>query len=198
VLFGYGLNYLIDIKHAVIVDVEATPARTYDEVAATKTMIERTERRFDIKPKRLAADTAYGTSRFLGWLVVVWPIRGVPDYLASDVVPWPAADNKNRLRPLVFDLDFGARIGQIEVSRVESDPPEWPQIGHSVVGADDEAGVGLLDRPQAVIESGVTGLDNLLTSSAEFLQQRCSRPVEVRMHCFRMFDDPVRPPLVMP
>ena len=27
VLFGYGLNYLIDIKHAVIVDVEATPAR---------------------------------------------------------------------------------------------------------------------------------------------------------------------------
>ena len=69
VLFGYGLNYLIDLKHAVIVDVEATPARTYDEVAATKTMIDRTERRFDLKPKRLAADTAYGTGRFLGWLV---------------------------------------------------------------------------------------------------------------------------------
>jgi transposase len=69
VLFGYGLNYLIDIKHAVIVDVEATPARTYDEVDATKTMLERTEQRFDIKPKRLAADTAYGTGRFLGWLV---------------------------------------------------------------------------------------------------------------------------------
>src|ERR1700704_1090832 len=48
VLFGYGLNYLIDIKHAVIVDVEATPARTYDEVAATKTMIERTEERCNI------------------------------------------------------------------------------------------------------------------------------------------------------
>jgi hypothetical protein len=29
VQFGYGLNYLIDIEHAVIVDVEATPARTY-------------------------------------------------------------------------------------------------------------------------------------------------------------------------
>jgi transposase len=65
VLFGYGLNYLIDIKHAVIVDVEATPARTYDEVTATKTMIERTERRFDMKPKRLVADTAYGVDRFL-------------------------------------------------------------------------------------------------------------------------------------
>jgi transposase len=62
VQFGYGLNYLIDIENAVIVDVEATPARTYDEVAATKTMIERTEQRFDVKPDRLAADTA-------GWLV---------------------------------------------------------------------------------------------------------------------------------
>jgi transposase len=69
VQFGYGLNYLIDIGNAVIVDVEATPARTYDEVAATKTMLDRTERRFDLKPKRLAADTAYGTGKFLGWLV---------------------------------------------------------------------------------------------------------------------------------
>jgi hypothetical protein len=69
VQFGYGLNYLIDIENAVIIDVEATPARTYDEVAATKTMIERTERCFALKPKRLAADTAYGTGKFLGWLV---------------------------------------------------------------------------------------------------------------------------------
>src|SRR6202142_3266388 len=43
VQFGYGLNYLIDIENAVIVDVEATPARTYDEVRATKAMIDRTE-----------------------------------------------------------------------------------------------------------------------------------------------------------
>jgi transposase len=69
VQFGYGLNYLIDTEHAVIVDVEATPARTYDEVAATKAMIDRTEKRFALRPKRLAADTAYGTGKFLGWLV---------------------------------------------------------------------------------------------------------------------------------
>ena len=69
VQFGYGLNYLIDIENAVIIDVEATPARTYDEVAATKAMIDRTEARFALKPKRLAADTAYGTGKFLGWLV---------------------------------------------------------------------------------------------------------------------------------
>jgi hypothetical protein len=69
VQFGYGLNYLIDIKYAVIVDVEATPARTYDEVAATKTMIERTEETLGLKPNLLAADTAYGTGRFLHWLI---------------------------------------------------------------------------------------------------------------------------------
>jgi hypothetical protein len=65
----YGLNYLIDIENAVIVDVEPTPARTYDEVESTKTMLDRTERCFDLNPKGLAADTACGTGRFLGWLV---------------------------------------------------------------------------------------------------------------------------------
>ena len=69
VQFGYGLNYRLDLENAVIVDVEPTPARTYDEVKSTKAMLARTEQRFHLKPKRLAADTAYGTGRFLGWLV---------------------------------------------------------------------------------------------------------------------------------
>ncbi len=69
VQFGYGLNYLIDIENAVIVDVEATPARTYDEVAADQDHDRAHRSRFGLKPKRLAADTAYGTGKFLGWLV---------------------------------------------------------------------------------------------------------------------------------
>src|SRR5215471_12692399 len=69
VQFGYGLNYLIDFEYAVIVDVEATPARTYDEVAATKTMIKRTDERLELKPERLAGDTAYGTGKFLHWVI---------------------------------------------------------------------------------------------------------------------------------
>jgi transposase len=69
VQFGYGLNYMIDTGHAVIVDIEATPARTYDEVAATRTMIDRTEKTFSLKPKRLTADTAYGTGKVLAWLL---------------------------------------------------------------------------------------------------------------------------------
>jgi hypothetical protein len=68
VQFGYGLNYLIDTANAVIVDVAATPARTYDEVAVTRTMLERTQARLALKPNRLAADTAYGTGKFLGFL----------------------------------------------------------------------------------------------------------------------------------
>ena len=69
VQFGYGLNYLIDIEYAVIVDVEATPARTYDEVKCTEAMIRRTERKLGLKPDRLMADTAYGTGQFLSFVV---------------------------------------------------------------------------------------------------------------------------------
>jgi transposase len=78
VQFGYGLNYLIDVEHAIIVDVEATPARTYDEVAATRTMIERTQRRFELSPKRLAADTAYGTGKFLAFVTDAGIIPHIP------------------------------------------------------------------------------------------------------------------------
>ena len=69
VMFGYSLNYLIDTKDAVIVDVEATPTRISKEVDATETMLERTEERFGLKPGRIAGDVAYGTGEMLGWLV---------------------------------------------------------------------------------------------------------------------------------
>src|SRR2546430_1661516 len=91
VQFGYGLNYMIDTAHAVIVDVEATPARTYDEVAATRIMIDRTEKAFGLKPKRLTADTAYGTGKLLAWLlgkditphIPVWERYSPPDGMFS-------------------------------------------------------------------------------------------------------------------
>ena len=61
IAFAYGTNYLIDTKAAIIVDVEPSPARWTAEVAATRTMIERAKSRFDLQPKKLAADTAYGS-----------------------------------------------------------------------------------------------------------------------------------------
>ena len=96
VQFGYGLNYLIDLgPHAVIVDVEGTPARTYDEVAATKTMINRTEETFGLKLKRLAADTAYGTGKLLAWL------------LEKDITPHiPVWERYERTDGMFSRLDF--------------------------------------------------------------------------------------------
>jgi transposase len=67
--FAYADNYLIDVKNGIIMDVEASRAIRQAEVGAAKTMIERTERRFDIKPAYLAADTAYGSAETLNWLV---------------------------------------------------------------------------------------------------------------------------------
>jgi transposase len=67
--FAYSDNYLIDVKSGIIMDVEASRAIRQAEVGAAKTMIKRTEERFDIKPKRLAGDTAYGSGANLNWLV---------------------------------------------------------------------------------------------------------------------------------
>ena len=67
--FAYATNYLIDLDHAVIVDVEATTAVRQAEVGAVRTMIERVRERHDLQPGRLAADTAYGSAEMLDWLV---------------------------------------------------------------------------------------------------------------------------------
>ncbi len=67
--FAYSDNVLADVKAGIILDVEATPAYRPAEVASTKTMIDRVEARFAMKPEHLDADTAYGSAAFLGWLV---------------------------------------------------------------------------------------------------------------------------------
>jgi transposase len=67
--FAYSDNYLVDVKSGIIMDVEASRSIRQAEVGAAKIMIERTEQRFDIKPTRLAADTAYGSGATLNWLV---------------------------------------------------------------------------------------------------------------------------------
>ncbi len=67
--FAYADNYLIDVRHGVIMDVEASRAVRQAEVGAARTMLERTEQRFGLKPQRLAADSAYGSAPMLNWLV---------------------------------------------------------------------------------------------------------------------------------
>jgi hypothetical protein len=67
--YAYSDNYLIDLKHAVIMDVEATTAIRQAEVGAAKTMLDRTVEQFDVAPSRLVADGGYGSAEMVGWLV---------------------------------------------------------------------------------------------------------------------------------
>lgn len=67
--YAYSTNYLIDLQAGVIVDVEATPAHRTQEVESTRTMVDRVQERFGLKPKRLVGDTAYGVAPMLGWVV---------------------------------------------------------------------------------------------------------------------------------
>ena len=68
-VYAYADNYLIDLKHAVIMDVEATTAVRQAEVTAAKTMLDRTAEQHGVTPERLAADTGYGSAEMLAWLV---------------------------------------------------------------------------------------------------------------------------------
>src|ERR1700729_3777556 len=67
--FAYAANYLIDNGHGGIVDVEATRAIRQAEVGAARTMLERMETRFGMKPLTLTPDSAYGSADSLARLV---------------------------------------------------------------------------------------------------------------------------------
>jgi transposase len=68
-IYAYATNYLVDLKAGIIVDVEASAVNKAAEAKATRTMIDRVEETFDLKPKRLVGDTNYGSAAMLGWMV---------------------------------------------------------------------------------------------------------------------------------
>jgi transposase len=67
--FAWSTNYLIDVEAAVIVDVEPSTANRTAEVNSTKLMVERTQNRFGLTPRRLIGDSAYGTAETVRWLI---------------------------------------------------------------------------------------------------------------------------------
>src|SRR5271169_3048118 len=95
--YAYADNYLIDLKHAVILDVEATTAVRQAEVTAARTMIARTAERFDARPTRLAADTGYGSAEMLAWLI---DERGIEPHI-------PVFDKSGRKDGTFSRDDFG-------------------------------------------------------------------------------------------
>jgi transposase len=75
-MMAYYDNYLIDTASRVILDVEATPALSRQEMVAARRMIERVEK-LGLKPECLGADKAYGSGEFLAWLLA----RGVQPHI---------------------------------------------------------------------------------------------------------------------
>lgn len=67
--FAYSTNYLIDLETGIILDVEASAVNKAAQAEATRTMIDRVEETFGLKPERLVGDTNYGSASMLGWLV---------------------------------------------------------------------------------------------------------------------------------
>jgi len=75
-IMAYYDNYLIDTTSRVIVDVEATPALSRQEMVAACRMIERVEK-LRLRPESLGADKAFGSGEFLAWLLA----RGVQPHI---------------------------------------------------------------------------------------------------------------------
>jgi len=125
--FAYSTNYLIDTEHGVVLDVQATPAHRSAEVDATKTMVDRVEERFDITPRRLIGDTAYGTAPMLGWMVQdkgiephvpVWDkTQRQDDSLSSNDFQWDAEADAY-LCPEGHELRRDRRVFKIERTRI--------------------------------------------------------------------------------
>jgi hypothetical protein len=67
--FAYSDNYLIDMDHGVIVDVEATRSIRQAAVGSTKTILNRVRAKFDSRRERLIADADYGSGPMLDWLM---------------------------------------------------------------------------------------------------------------------------------
>lgn len=94
--FCYATNYLIDVKHAVILDVEASTAVRQAEVTAAKRMIERTADELGLWPRKLIGDTGYGSAEMLAWLVYE---RGIEPHV-------PVFDKSNRQDGTFSRADF--------------------------------------------------------------------------------------------
>ena len=115
--FAYDANHLIDNKFGIIIDAEGTRANRIKEIAVTQTMVERVCRRFDLRPQRLAGDTAYGAVRLLKWLV--------DRQIAPHIPVWDKSarsDGTYSLADFVFDHDRATSTS----ARMESccTPPE--------------------------------------------------------------------------
>jgi hypothetical protein len=129
--FACADNYLIDVKFGIIMDVEASRAIRQAEVGASRTMIDRTEATFGIKPDWLVADTAYGSAPNLHFLV---DQKGIEPHVPvidksrredGTFIPSSARfDLRSRLASPVFHFT-GAQPPRQPCARDTAEPTGW-------------------------------------------------------------------------
>ena len=116
-VYYYCINYLVDVQHAVIVDVEPSTAVRQAEVTAAKTMIERSQNQHALWPERLIADTGYGSAEMLGWLVYergIEPHIPVFDKSSARTAPSAAPTSRTIGTPILIHAPPGNRCGSDE------------------------------------------------------------------------------------
>lgn len=67
--FFYSTNYLVDLEHSIITDVQASVATYPKEVEALPEMLDRVEAQHGLKPDYIVGDTAYGSAESLHEIV---------------------------------------------------------------------------------------------------------------------------------
>ncbi|MNV61777.1 hypothetical protein D3C71_1543010 [compost metagenome] len=117
--FAYATNYLIDLDHAIIVDVEPSTAVRQAEVTAARTMIERAREHHDLWPARLTADTAYGSAEMLDWLV---HDQGIEPHI-------PVIDKAERIDGTFSRSDFA--YDHAQTSTAARRARRWSTVGAS-------------------------------------------------------------------
>jgi transposase len=186
--FCYATNYLIDVKHAVIMDVEASTAVRQAEVTAAKRMIERVHDDLGIWPRKLIGDTGYGSAETLAWLVH-----------ERDIEPHiPVFDRSSRTDgtfsrvDFVFDIEedtYTCPAGKLlkrRQRRFGDRPDEMPADGHYRYRASTADCTGCALKPQCCpgqptrkvmrsLHEGARNLTRALSQEDEWIVSRRER-----------------------
>jgi hypothetical protein len=119
VQFGYGLNYLIDIENAVIVDVEATPARTYDEVCGHQRRYIMRATSLPMTAARSRRGATLGSRRRM-------PTGSASPLLAATAIASPCAARSTRPQTIVVSTSLLSTAAASSRSRISLVPARVP------------------------------------------------------------------------
>ena len=183
----YATNYLIDVKHAVIVDVEASTAVRQAEVTAAKRIIERVHDDLGLWPRKLIADTGYGSADMLDWLVHerdIEPHIPVFDKSARSDGTFSREDFTYDTKHDVYTCPAGKLLKRRQRRHYDR-PDQAPADGLCVIAPARSTATRVQSSPAAVpqearkvprsVHEGARELARSLCAEDEWLVSRCQR-----------------------